>query len=192
MAKSENNRKQQIILAAVKRFTKHGVNKTTLSEIARDLRIGKATIYHYFQSKEELYYATIELRSNEYLEEIQNIFSNEEKPFEEKLIEYFQFKYSFEEKYQLLYELILLVLKDSSFEPELKALESLLKREKEIMKGVFNKINKIKYNDSPLPEFLATQSWGLMFGQKLNSLSSKEHVSNNRDLIQNILKNILE
>ena len=191
MAKSEN-RKLQIINAAVKRFTKHGVNKTTLSEIARDLRIGKTTIYHYFQSKEELYYATIELRSNEYLEEIKNIFNDSDRQFEEKLLDYFQFKYSFEEKYQLLYELILLVLKDSTFEPELKALEDLLGKEKKIMKNIFNKINKVKYNDSSLPEFLTIQSWGLMFGQKLNSISTTGQAQNSKDMIQKIIKNILE
>ena len=80
----EKNRKLQIIQAAVKRFTKHGINKTTLDEIARDLRIGKATIYHYFQSKEELYYATIELRTEEYLEEIRSIFNNGEIPIEDR------------------------------------------------------------------------------------------------------------
>jgi AcrR family transcriptional regulator len=191
MAKSEN-RKLQIINAAVKRFTKHGINKTTLSEIARDLRIGKTTIYHYFQSKEELFYATIELRSNEYLEEIKNIFNDSDKQFEEKLLDYFQFKYSFEEKYQLLYELILLVLKDSTFEPELKALEDLLGKEKEIMKNIFTKINKVKYNDSSLSEFLTIQSWGLMFGQKLNSISTTEQAQNSKDIIQKIIKNILE
>ena len=42
-------RKQQIIRAAVKRFARHGHGKTTLDEIARDIRIGKATIYHYFE-----------------------------------------------------------------------------------------------------------------------------------------------
>ena len=188
----EKNRKLQIIQAAVKRFTKHGVNKTTLDEIARDLRIGKATIYHYFESKEELYYATIELRSSEYLEQVQNIFSNEEKLIEEKLIEYFEFKNLLEEKYQLLYELVLLVLKDTSFEPELNILKNLLVREKEIIRSVFNKINKTKYIDTSLPEFFVMQSWGFMFSQKLNYLSSQEPIVNIREMIQKVLKNIIE
>jgi len=50
----DKERKIQIIKAAVKRFTKHGLHKTTLDEVARDLRIGKATIYNYFESKEDL------------------------------------------------------------------------------------------------------------------------------------------
>ncbi len=49
-----NDRKIQIIKAAAKRFARHGLNKTTLDEVARDIRIGKATIYHYFTSKDDL------------------------------------------------------------------------------------------------------------------------------------------
>lgn len=188
----EKNRKLQIIQAAVKRFTKHGINKTTLEEIARDLRIGKATIYHYFQSKEELYYAAIELRSQEYLDEIQNIFSNEEKTIEERFVEYFLYKNSLGEKYQLIYELVLLVLKDNNFEPELNALKNLLKKEKELMKNVFNKINKIRYSDSSLSEFFVMQSWGFMFGQKLNVLSNQEQNSDTIEMIKKVLKNIIE
>ena len=188
----EKNRKLQIIQAAVKRFTKHGINKTTLDEIARDLRIGKATIYHYFQSKEELYYATIDLRTNEYLEEIQNIFNHEEKPLEERFIEYFEYKNDLPEKYQLIYELTLLVLKDNNFEPELNALKNLIQKEKELMKKVFNKINKVKYSDSSLSEFFVIQSWGFMYGQKLNILSNQDRNSNIREMIQKILKNIIE
>lgn len=188
----EKNRKLQIIQAAVKRFTKHGISKTTLDEIARDLRIGKATIYHYFQSKEELYYATIELRTHEYLEVIQNIFNNEEKPIEERFIEYFGFKSCLAEKYQLIYELVLMVLRDNNFEPELNVLKNLINKEKEILKNVFNKINRVKYNDSSLSEFFVMQSWGFMFSQKLNVPASQEQDSNIREMIQKVLKNILD
>ncbi|MFZ0456197.1 MAG: TetR/AcrR family transcriptional regulator [Ignavibacteriaceae bacterium] len=198
----EKNRKLQIIQAAVKRFTKHGINKTTLDEIARDLRIGKATIYHYFQSKEELYYSTIELRTEEYLEEISNIFNDDGKSIEERFINYFIFKNSLGEKYQLIYELVLLLLKDNNFEPELNALKNLLQKEKELLKDVFIKINKLKdapksekvhlSNESSLAEFFVIQSWGFMFGQKLNSISKHEESPDNKDMIQKILKNIFE
>lgn len=187
----EKNRKLQIIHAAVKRFTKHGINKTTLDEIARDLRIGKATIYHYFQSKEELYYATIELRSDEYLAGIEEIFNNEEKLIEDRFIEYFEYKSTLDQKFQLVYELILLVLKDDNFEPELNVMKKLLQKEKEILRNVFNRINKYKYGNTSLPEFFVLQSWGFLFGQKMNHLSGEEEISNIREMIQDVLKNIL-
>ncbi|MEJ2615222.1 MAG: TetR/AcrR family transcriptional regulator [Ignavibacteriaceae bacterium] len=183
----EKNRKLQIIHAAVKRFTK-----------PRDLRIGKATIYHYFQSKEELYYATIELRTKEYLEEIRAIFNNGEKPIEDRFIDYFIYKNSLGEKYQLIYELVLLLLKDYNFEPELNALKNLLEKEKELIRDVFNRFNKAKStpksdksNELSLAEFFVIQSWGFMFGQKLNSISKQEESPDIKDMIQKILKNII-
>ena len=198
----EKNRKLQIIQAAVKRFTKHGINKTTLDEIARDLRIGKATIYHYFQSKEELYYATIELRTEEYLEEIKNIFNNGEKTIEDRFVDYFIYKSSLDEKYQLIYELVLMLLKDNNFEPELNALKNLLQKEKELIKEVLNKINRVKINpkadksvflnELSLSEFFVIQSWGFMFGQKLNSISKQDDNPDLKDMVRKILKNILE
>ena len=69
-----NPRKQQIIKAAQRRFVRHGLAKTTLEEIARDLRLGKATIYHYFKSKEEIFYSVLNSEIERYIEEIKSIF----------------------------------------------------------------------------------------------------------------------
>ena len=74
-----NKRKQQIIRAAVKRFARHGSGKTTLEEIARDIRIGKATIYHYFESKDELFFASLKWETDEKEKEImKNMLKREE------------------------------------------------------------------------------------------------------------------
>lgn len=52
----ERMNKQSLILeAARKRFVRYGYGKTSLDEIAADLGIGKATIYHYFKSKEDIF-----------------------------------------------------------------------------------------------------------------------------------------
>ena len=85
----EKERKQQILKAAVKRFSRHGLNKTTLDEIARDLRIGKATIYHYFNTKEELFFKAIEWEFEIYLDDLKTIFNNDQLSLKDKLIEYF-------------------------------------------------------------------------------------------------------
>jgi len=71
-----NERKLQIIKAAAKRFARHGVSKTTLDEVARDIRIGKATIYHYFESKDNLYIETLRWEIESYLEQVKSVFNN--------------------------------------------------------------------------------------------------------------------
>ncbi|MCZ7612419.1 MAG: TetR/AcrR family transcriptional regulator [Ignavibacteriaceae bacterium] len=69
-------RKEEIVRAAAKRFSRHGFNKTTLEEIARDIRIGKPTIYHYFTSKDELFNSSVEFQSSQFIEDIKAIFNN--------------------------------------------------------------------------------------------------------------------
>ena len=135
---ADKERKIQILKAAVKRFAKHGLNKTTLDEIARDLRIGKATIYHYFNSKEELFYETIKWEATQYIDEINVIFNNEQISASQKFLEYIIYKETTVQKFRLLYELFLLLLKDESFEKELIILKELLADEEKIISKVLN------------------------------------------------------
>lgn len=48
------NRKDQIIETALKRFSHFGFHKTTMNEIADDLRITKANLYYYYPDKSTL------------------------------------------------------------------------------------------------------------------------------------------
>lgn len=51
---SNQFKKNQIIKAALKRFSYFGVNKTTMAEIAGDVAISKANLYYYFADKTDL------------------------------------------------------------------------------------------------------------------------------------------
>ncbi|WP_312137536.1 TetR/AcrR family transcriptional regulator [Sphingobacterium sp.] len=53
------NRKDQIIEAALKRFSHFGFQKTTMNEIADDLRITKANLYYYYPDKTSLILAVL-------------------------------------------------------------------------------------------------------------------------------------
>ena len=47
-------KKEQIIAAARKLFTKYGYKKVSMDEIAREANVSKKTVYAYFKDKEEL------------------------------------------------------------------------------------------------------------------------------------------
>ncbi|MEK3889117.1 TetR/AcrR family transcriptional regulator [Bacillus sp. FSL K6-3431] len=51
---SKNNTSQSIIDATYRLFATHGIEKTSLSMIAKEVGITKAAIYYYFPSKEAL------------------------------------------------------------------------------------------------------------------------------------------
>lgn len=57
---AKQNKKELIANAAQRLFAKYGLNKTTVDEIAKDAHVGKGTIYHYFDSKEHMFYAIIQ------------------------------------------------------------------------------------------------------------------------------------
>jgi len=185
----EKERKIQIIKAAAKRFDKHGVNKTTLSEIARDLRIGKATIYGYFTSKEELFSSVLEWEGSQFIEEIQTIFNKEDIPFRERFLEYFNSKENISLRYKLMIDSFIKVLDEKGLDNELLFIKDLLSKEEEQIKIVLSKAaaNKNPGLEPGLPLFIVLKSWGLYFGLRLHLLSFH---GNNLNLKEILLKEI--
>ena len=49
-------RREQIIRAAIKKFSEKGFHKTTLRELAEEAGIGAGTIYEYIRAKEEIFF----------------------------------------------------------------------------------------------------------------------------------------
>ncbi|UCB46449.1 MAG: TetR/AcrR family transcriptional regulator [Spirochaetota bacterium] len=50
-----NDKKEKIIEIATKIFSRFGMKKSTMDEIAQHIRMGKSTLYHYFKSKEDIF-----------------------------------------------------------------------------------------------------------------------------------------
>lgn len=59
--REKERRRQQIIVAAKRVFSKKGFNKATMEDIARESELSPGTLYLYFKNKEELY-ASLTLR----------------------------------------------------------------------------------------------------------------------------------
>jgi len=58
MVNKEEFRKK-IIKSAGQIFSRYGFKKTTMDEIAKTLKMGKSSIYYYFESKEEIFEAVV-------------------------------------------------------------------------------------------------------------------------------------
>lgn len=188
-----NQRKEEIVRAASKRFSRHGLNKTTLDEIARDVRIGKPTIYHYFKSKNDLFYSSIEFQSAQFIEDIKAIFNNQDLPVGARLLEYFAFKETINHRYKLLYDLILTLLSDDSLEKEKQILQSLLKKETDVLGLILNSIytGRIESMNLSLPSYVVHLSWGLLFGGLIKEYSDEAKSVNMKELLFKSLESIL-
>ena len=71
--KPSKEREKVIIDAARKRFAHYGFSKVTMEEIAADVEMGKASLYYYFPTKEDLFRAVILQEQNELKKNIELI-----------------------------------------------------------------------------------------------------------------------
>jgi AcrR family transcriptional regulator len=100
------HKREEIISFASDLFQRYGLKKTTMDDVARICRIGKATLYKFFKNKEELYKEIIK-------SEMEEIFSNimesikEIKGIREKLRKLFETEYLFLKNKPNLSEILL-------------------------------------------------------------------------------------
>jgi len=64
----KDEREQAFKQAALKIFSSKGYHNTTMAEIAMEAGFGKGTLYWYWNSKEELYFALVEESHQEFVE----------------------------------------------------------------------------------------------------------------------------
>jgi AcrR family transcriptional regulator len=76
----EKTKKITIIKTAQELFARFGFVKTTVDEIARAARMGKATLYYYFKGKEDLFREVIESECRILNEKIKEAVKKEETP----------------------------------------------------------------------------------------------------------------
>lgn len=77
--------KQQIIKDALIVFKNQGYHKTTMADVGKACGLLKGSIYHYFNSKEELMSDVLEFLSNYYHTKLFSIKNNQETSPEEKI-----------------------------------------------------------------------------------------------------------
>lgn len=130
-------KKIDIIRAAERRFNKFGLKKTALDEIARDLRIGKSTLYHYFESKESLYIETLKHQMKEMLSEIESILNSETSAPTEKLGQYLQSKLSAGERFPLIQALLTHIISEELPDESIKKIYKELMLEEEKLLALF-------------------------------------------------------
>jgi AcrR family transcriptional regulator len=188
-----NERKNQIIKAAAKRFARHGLNKTTLDEVARDIRIGKATIYHYFTSKDDLYYATLKWECENFIVQVKSILEKDSESLTQKLKDYFGQKEIVSENNKLIHEAMLSFFNDKSFENEKEIITWLLNQEADLIKKFLTKhySQRIKKTNVSFPKFIVINSWGMFFASKLNSLVEPTKSEETKTLYIETLETIL-
>lgn len=166
-----NEKVLQIIEVAQKRFGLFGIEKTSMREIAGDLKLSKASLYYYFPDKERLYKAVVEKEQEEFLGRISQRIRSISEP-EQLLQEYAVSRLSY---FRSLLNLSRLRLETySDLKPVFRDTMILFKeKEKQIIKQIFE--NGISMGAFYIADIDKTASLflDLMKGLRLSLVSDK-------------------
>lgn len=72
MAGIREERREQIIQAAMTVFGKKGYHRAKIGEIAKEAEIGKSTVYEYFDSKKDLFEEMIRFIAQDYYQDVES------------------------------------------------------------------------------------------------------------------------
>jgi len=81
----KQQRRLEILKAALTIFVQKGYHNTTLDEVAQLAEFGKGTLYNYFQNKEDLFYAILEHQTSEILTVTQSALRETQGSLKDKL-----------------------------------------------------------------------------------------------------------
>lgn len=76
----KEDKKEIILQIARKLFTRYGLKKTSVDDIASKAKIGKATIYYYFNSKQEIFKTVVDRELAILKDAIREAISKEDSP----------------------------------------------------------------------------------------------------------------
>ncbi len=74
--------RKKIIISAGQIFSRYGFKKTTMDEIAKALKMGKSSVYYYFESKEEIFEAVVLYEANILRNELTTAIKSVESPID--------------------------------------------------------------------------------------------------------------
>jgi len=129
------NKKTIITNISQKIFSKYGLIKTTVDEIAKAARMGKATLYHYFKSKEDIYREVVEKENIILTQKINDAMEKKKGP-KEKLKAYVKTRMKYLREFANIHSALtdeyldhyafIEKLREKSFKQEIKTVQSIL------------------------------------------------------------------
>ncbi|GEP92966.1 transcriptional regulator, TetR family [Chitinophaga terrae (ex Kim and Jung 2007)] len=182
---SKDEMRDKILEAALRRFTHYGASKTTMNEIADDLRCSKASLYYYFPDKKAMHMAVLEKIAEAYFQEMEKEADNVNSATE-ALIRIVDIRKQFISKFCRLE--IFMLLKDASdlmLQEKKKGMEREIALHVKIIKaGIASGEFNVK-NPEQIAELLVQACAGLRF-------SVPDHIREDMDLDDEMFELVME
>lgn len=175
-----------IVRVARKIFTRYGFRKSTMEQIAAATQKGKSSIYYYFQSKEEIFRAVVEMEAEELKIQLDNTIQKDDSPID-KLKTYILFRLhhlrtvknfyaALNEEYLSHMDFILEIRRQFDMEEKLVVKEIL---EEGMKNGTFQVVSS---------EIGAIAIATMMKGLELPLLLSDEHKTDREELLDDLIR----
>ncbi len=175
----KEQRRMEILKVATKLFSRFGLKKTSLEDIAKSLNLVKTSIYYYFKSKAELFSAVISHESNILLKKIEEEISKYDSP-KDKLKAYYITRMDYINKLVNLNKITKKAAKEILPLAEKERI-TFIEAEKKIVSNILKKgisENIFKIND---PEFVAVAIIASMKGLESSLLIYLDRKINKED-----------
>lgn len=185
-----SNKENLIIEVAQMRFGIYGVEKTSMQEIANDLKLSKASLYYYFPDKASLYKAVVEKEQTEFINKILERILRIKEP-EQLLREYVNARLSY---FRTLLNLSRLRLEAySDLKPVFReTIKAFKEKEKEIVKNIFEKgiaLGKFSIKDT---DQTASLFLDLLKGLRISIVNDKKMLIIDQEEYDQLLKNTID
>ena len=175
----KEQKRMEILKVATKLFSRFGLKKTSLEDIAKSLNLVKTSIYYYFKSKAELFSAVISHESNILLKKIEEEISKYDSP-KDKLKAYYITRMDYINKLVNLNKITKKAAKEILPLAEKERI-TFIEAEKKIVSNILKKgisENIFKIND---PEFVAVAIIASMKGLESSLLIYLDRKINKED-----------
>lgn len=186
----KGNKTILIIEAAQKRFGLYGVEKTSMQEIANDIKLSKASIYYYFPDKESLYRAVVEKEQAEFISKISERILRIHEP-DQLLREYVNARLSY---FRTLLNLSRLRLEAySDLKPVFReTIKAFKEKEKEIVKNIFEKGMRMGIFSIVDTDHTAILFLDLLKGLRISVVNDKKMLIIDQEEYDQLLKNTID
>ncbi len=132
--------REKILAAAKELFVKKGYKNTTLPELSASLNIGKSTLYHYFESKEDIYKNAVEDEIRLYIGKVESIFNDETVPSATRILNYLQMKEKLHENFPVLAQSLVDFLRRTNPIYLKDIINTMIQKEEKILELVFGSL----------------------------------------------------
>ncbi len=113
------SRKDKIINSALKEFAKNKYSKSSTNNIVKRAGISRGLLYHYFESKKDLYYFLVDYSTDLIEREVNSNVDWKVKDIFERIKQMIIIKISIFEKYPFIVEFLTMAVSNSKSDPEI-------------------------------------------------------------------------